>query len=287
MIVTKFNYPMEKNLVAKLDLMIDRCETKKAKKDVVLIVEGKEGEGKTTLAVAVGYYVADKTGRSFGSPNVFFDAQKMLDFAKNTEGQIIVWDEPALQALSTDWAKGVVQDITRLVMTARKKRHFIIINLTKFFKFPEYIVVDRAVGLIHVYSRNNIETGRFMFIRAKNLENLWRDYRFKKRRNYKKWAEKNIFGTFPDVLNKDYKNNVLADFDIDDYERRKDEAISTIGNKEASKESRNSKMCKYLIAFITKKGITKVELSEYLTKNGLDVTDSALSHRVSGLQPEW
>jgi len=287
MIVTKFNYPMEKNLVAKLDLMIDRCQTIKAKKDAVLIVEGKEGEGKTTFAVAISYYVADKTGRSFGSENVFFDAQKMLDFAKNTEGQIIVWDEPALQALSTDWAKQVVQDITRLVMTARKKRHFIIINLTKFFKFPEYIVVDRAVGLIHVYSRNNIETGRFMFIRAKNLENLWRDYRFKKKRNYKKWAEKNIFGTFPDVLNENYKNNVLADFDMDDYERKKDEAISTIGNKEASKESRNSKICKYLMAFIVKNGTTQAKLAEFLSKNEIEITNSAISHRISDLKLEF
>ena len=232
MIVTKFHYPLEKTYLEKLDLMIERCVTKKSKKDAVLIFEGNEGEGKTTFSVATGYYVAEKTGRHFGADCLFFNLREMIDFAKQTENKIIIWDEPALEALSTDSRKRVATDLTRLLMMARKKRHFIMINMAKFYKFNEYVIVDRPLALVHVYSRKNLYSGRFLYIRKKNLEPLYLDWKYKKQRNYKKYAHPKVRGVFPDVLNPDYKNNVLSEFDVKSYEKRKDEAILSIGTKE-------------------------------------------------------
>ena len=232
MIVTKFHYPLEKTYLEKLDLMIERCVTKKSKKDAVLIFEGNEGEGKTTFSVATGYYVAEKTGRHFGADCLFFNLREMIDFAKQTENKIIIWDEPALEALSTDSRKRVATDLTRLLMMARKKRHFIMINMAKFYKFSEYVIVDRPLALIHVYSRKNIISGRFLYIRKKNLEPLYLDWKYKKRRNYKKYAHPTVRGSFPDVLNPTYENNVLSEFDVESYEKRKDAAIDSIGSKE-------------------------------------------------------
>ena len=104
-----------------------------------------------------------------------------------------------------------------------------IINMTKFYKFNEYIVVDRAIAMLHVYSRRNIQSGRFMYIKRKKLEALWRDYRFSKRRNYRKHCSKDIRGMFPDILNPKYKYNVLKDFNNAAYEKEKDAAIMSIG----------------------------------------------------------
>jgi len=227
--VTRFQYPMEENLIQKIDLMIERCTDTRAKKDVVLICEGAEGEGKTTLSVAIAYYFSEKTGRSFNAENIFFDLEQLIKFAQSENNQIIIWDEPALQALSSDWSSTVVKNLTRLLMMARNKRHFIIINMTKFYKFNEYVSVDRPIAMIHVYSRKNIYSGRFIFIRKKFLEPLWRDYRFGKKRNYKKYASKKIRGSFPDILSPDYKYNVLKEFNLKLYERHKDKAISSIG----------------------------------------------------------
>lgn len=265
MIVTRFKYPLEKNLVTKIDLMVERCTTKKAKKDAVLLIEGSEGEGKTGLSVAVGYYVAEKMKREFTSKNLFFNVEKMIEFAQSTKNQIIIWDEPALQALSSDSNKTIVRDLTRLLMMFRKKRHFFMINMTKFYKFNEYIVVDRSIGMIHVYSRDNIEPGRFVYIRMRNLERLYHDWRFKKQRNHFKYAERFIRGTFPDVLNPKYKNNVLSEFDIKDYEKRKDDAIKSIGKKGVSSTSITEEKyiwLKYAIA--TMKGITQGAKGEHI-----------------------
>ena len=257
MIVTRFNYPLEKNLVSKLDLMIKRVKSKKAKKDVLLIIEGGEGEGKTTYSVAIGYYVGEKTGRYFGHENVFFDLDKMIEFAKKTDEKIIIWDEPALQSLSTDWQSKCVKDLTRLLMTARKKRHFIIINMVKFYKFNEYVVVDRAIGMINVYSRKNIYTGRFRYIKKANLEPLWRDYRFSRKRNYVKYSAPHIKGSFPDVLNPDYENNVLSEFNIKEYEKNKDAGIESIGNE---KKENNPETIKKQVAMKVMRNLPKIEL---------------------------
>ena len=233
--VLPFNYPIENSVLKKVDLMVQRCIQKNPKKDAVLLLEGAEGEGKTTFSVALGYYIAGITKRKLNHKNIFFDVMKMIEFLQSTENQIAIWDEPALQALSKDALSTVVKDLERLLMMARKKRHFIMINISYFNMFSPYIVWQRPMGMIHVYSRNDVEAGRFVYIRKKKLEYLWDEWRRKRKRNYKKWCSKSIRGTFPDILNPDYKNNVLSDFDLDYYEKMKDDAIMKIGRKREEK----------------------------------------------------
>lgn len=246
--VEPFNYPLENTLVKKLDVMLKRCTQKNPKRDAVLLIEGAEGEGKTSYSIAIGYYARWKTGRSFSHENVFFDLNKMIEFLKNSEGQIAIWDEPAAQAMSTDWAKSVVKDLKRLLIMARKKRHFIMINMAYFSEFSPYIVWQRPLGMIHVYSRNELHAGRFVYVKKRNLELLYNDWRTKKRRNYKKWCSKAIRGTFPDVLNPDYKHNVLSEFDVDAYEAQKDAAISNIGEEQVNKKDIENRALKYVLA---------------------------------------
>ena len=229
MIVTRFKYPLEARLLEKIDLMIKRCIQENPKRDAILLTEGAEGEGKTTYSIALGYYIAEKTGRTFNHTRVFADLEKMMTFIQNTEEEVVVWDEPALQGLSGDIHSRILRNLMRLLMMARKKRHFIIINLAYFNKFNDYIVWQRPLGMIHVYSRDEVKAGRFCYIKKKNLEFLWQDWRRFRKRNYKKWASRRIRGTFPDVLNPNYAHNVLSDFDIDAYEKSKDEAIMKIG----------------------------------------------------------
>jgi len=183
MIVTKFKYFLENNLVKKIDMMLLRCSQKNPKRDAVLLCEGEEGQGKTTLSVAIGYYAAEKLGRVFNHTRVFFDLNKMIDFLKNSEEEIAVWDEPALHAMSTDTSTKVVRNLTRLLMMSRKKRHFLIINLAYFNKFNDYVVWQRPLGMIHVYSRNEIQAGRFIYIKKRKLEYLWQDWRRFRKRN--------------------------------------------------------------------------------------------------------
>jgi len=256
MIVKPFGYPLENRLIPKLDLMIQRCKDDRQKKDAVLLFEGAEGEGKTTFSIAVAYYVAGELNRKFNEKNVFFDIESMIKFLQSTENQIAIWDEPALSALSTDFASRSVKDLTRLLMMVRKKRHFIMINMTHFNKFNDYIVCDRPLGMLHVYSRRGVQSGRFVYIRKKYLQNLWFDWRFKKKKNYIKYSVKSgkLMGTFPDVLSPKYKHNVLSAFNVDEYEKAKDKAIMQVGKPP---EKNNNKQHIQLIELKNKIGRIK------------------------------
>ena len=224
--VTNLNFYMDDMLKKKIDLMIKRCTQSNPKKDALLLIEGGEGEGKSNLSFQIGYYVSQQTGRKFDTSNVFFKAESLLNFAKDSEKQIIIYDEPSLDMMSAEWWKEEQKNIVKLLMVARKKRHFIIFNITKFYKFNEYIVVDRSLGMIHVYSRNEIEPGRFVYIKKKAIELLYNRYRYSKKRLYKQFTS--FRGTFPDFIE--------GIINIDKYEAKKDYAIMSIGEKKVSKE---------------------------------------------------
>lgn len=271
--VTRFQYPLEDSLIKKLDVICNRINGNGKKKDAELIIEGKEGEGKTTMSIAIAYYIAEKTGRDFSHKDVYFDVSDMIPIAQKTSGKIFIWDEPALQALSTDWAKKQVVDLKRLIMMARKRRHLFMINMTKFSQFGEYFVVDRAVAMVRVYSRNEMDTQqRFVWIPGKKLEALWRDYRFSKKRNYKKYASRKCRGVFPDILNPDYKYNVLKEFNVDAYEKMKDKAIESIGkNDKVSMKPIEEKLIRTQYA-ITKMPGTQEEKAKPLGINRMNLS---------------
>lgn len=156
-------------------------------------------------------------------------------------------------------------------MMSRKKRHFVMINMAYFNKFSEYIVWQRPLGMIHLYSRDEITPGRYVYIKKKNLEYLWQDWRSKHRRNYKKYCSKSIRGTFPDVMNPKYKYNVLSDFDIHYYEAEKDKAIQMIGQvkeKVSKKEKELIELKFKLSKFPEKKKVAEL----------LGINPSTLSH---------
>jgi hypothetical protein len=235
--VTDLQYALENRLLKKLDLMIERCTTDQPKRDAVLINEGGEGEGKSNTSVAEAYYIKSKTNRPI---YLFFRLHALVEFAKTTKEQIIIWDEPSLDSLAQEHYKEINIQLMKLLMTCRKNRHFFIINMTKFWKFNEYVVVDRCLGMVHMYSRREIEIGRFVYINKRSLEPLFIGYKRTKKRLYKKYTK--FRGSFPNIMEKyfdrmgitmvgiDGKFYPNATYDI--YEREKDKAIVSIGTKD-------------------------------------------------------
>lgn len=217
-VVTDKNYFIETRLVEKLDLMVKRMN---GTDDNVVIIDGDEGQGKTNLAMGVCHYISYKTGRPYGIKNIFFDLDKLMKFASETEGQIIHWDEGALGGLSMQWWKKNQQKFLQLLMVARKKKHFWIIAIPKFNKLNEYIIVDRSVALIHVYSRQNIHKGRFMYFTKQKKELLYDEWKRARRKSYFKY--KSFFGSFLQ-----YDRKVFTPEELEEYDKMKDKAILSI-----------------------------------------------------------
>lgn len=263
--MTDRKIPFNKMFIEKADLMIERITQKNPKLDAVFQFEGGEGLGKTSFSVALYYYIAWKTKKKFTHKNVFFDVGKAIEYAQSTERQVIVFDEPATAVLKVQWRNKVQQDLITLLMLARMKRHFIIFNFVKFYKFNEYIVVDRCLGMAHLYERRDRKGYAFAYIPRGNLEDLYNDAIKKHRRNYFKYS---VFtGEFPDVLNPERKYNLLDLFDIEEYEREKRKAISNIGKtpkKETSPERKYLLKLKKLVGSLKPPIKTREELAEKL-----------------------
>lgn len=266
-----FEYTLEKRLVKKLDLMIDRITQENPKLDAVLANEGGEGLGKSNSSVAEAYYVKVKTKRE---AHLFFRLKPLIEFAKKTKNKIIIWDEPSLDSLTADRMKEINRDLTKLMMTCRKKRHFFIFNWVKFWKFDEYLQVDRCLAIIHMYARKQIEYGRFFYIPKKYLESLRNDFLQRKQRNYLKYR---LFGgKFPDIMQQHFDKmgffvEGIPNATYEVYEREKDRAINSIGEKEEDKGLKEIKLerelrnLKYLISKVDIKNTnTKEELARQL-----------------------
>lgn len=216
--VTDKQISMHPKLKDKLDLMIDRME--KRGFDNFIIVDGKEGFGKTTLATQLCYYVSHETGRKFSHEQVYFRVSKMLEIMKKERAQIFLLDEAELDLLSEQRGK-MQRYFMQMLMAARKKNHFIVAIIPTIKKLKSF-VVDRAIGFIRVYSPDNLSRGYYAYYREEAKDALYRTWQRTKRLNYRKYYTFN--GTFPNTQGK------LIDEDL--YDKKKDAAISSIGTEE-------------------------------------------------------
>jgi DNA-binding transcriptional regulator YiaG len=130
-----------------------------------------------------------------------------------------------------------------------------------------------------MYSRHETIAGRFIYVKKKNLENLWNGYSKARQRLYGKL--KSFGGSFPDLMERYFDemgimiDNKPATFV--DYEKAKDRAIFSIGVEVGKKENKELIKLRALqskIASLTgANGITQQELARRLGTNARTIRD--------------
>lgn len=241
-LVTDKNIEINDLLLARLRLMAYRVV--KHKFDNLIIIDGDEGYGKSNIASSIAYYLAWKTGRKFSVDNVFFLLNDMMEFAKSTEKQVIWWDEAALGGLTSQGFNQMQIQLLQLLMTGRKKQHFYIFVIPKYYRLKQNII-DRAMCLVHVYSRDQITRGRFAYYNKFKLEKMYDYWKKTKDKGYRKFI--NFHGEFKETL------PLLIDEDA--YDKKKDKAILSIGAdenepKKIQKLNKQLEEYRYLLATI-------------------------------------
>jgi len=136
---------LNKNLINKVKKSVQKRD-----KDRVIIVDGGEGNGKSTFAFQLALTLDD----TFDLRNVCFNPQEFtraISQAKKYE--CIVFDE-AFTGLSS---RGALSEVNRmlvsLMMEIRQKNLFVIIVLPTFFLLDKYVALWRARDLFHIYER--------------------------------------------------------------------------------------------------------------------------------------
>lgn len=219
----EFPYKMCPKLKHKLDLLIKTLN----KRDVWILLDGDEGSGKTNTAAYLLYYFHCATGREFTLDRFYFDSDDMFNWVKDNSNGLICWDEAALGGLSTEWASRSQVNLIKFAMTGRKKHHVFILNVPRFNKLKEDLRKDRIHALIHMdLGKKGDNYGHFIYLTRRGIRALNRAWEKNKMRPYAKCSR---MGGFFSTINVPFVMNELIDEDA--YEKKKDIAISQIGEK--------------------------------------------------------
>lgn len=263
--VTDRHYYLDPALRRKMDVLAVRCS--KYNHQNVMLTDGKEGYGKSTITATHAYYLAYQLKRKL---RLFFNVDALSDDAKKNKDMVYIWDDAAISALTLEAYNREILKFIKVLLLARKKRHSYFINIQEIFRLKEPII-SRAIGLTRVYSPDKIHLGKFVHYMEANLSRLYYDWVHKKSKNYN--FHYDLRGNFP---------NVLYDiFDEKEYEELKDISIESIGEEKARGRPESTfKKYKLKYDYLRRKisemnekfNLTQKQLGEHFKMDGSNIT---------------
>lgn len=261
----KFNdkeFYIEKRLAQNLDIMNQAI---REDWDVIGLIDGYEGCGKSTLAFQICAYM-DKT---FNNSRVVFTPKEFTDaILKAEKYTAIVYDE-ARRGLNARRSMSEVNvALTNMLAEIRQKNLIVLIILPSFFDLDKNIACWRTKFLVHVYTNGYKERGFFKFYGQKRKKTLYmlgkKHYLYK----YPPGFKGRFRGVNPldEKAYRDLKAKHLKDFGSE-QEKQVDEKV--IKKIQSDEQIRWVKMLK-------EKGMTYTAIGEML-----GVTRQAITNRLS------
>ncbi len=149
-------YYLNKILKSNLDI-IKKAVTKD--RDCLLIVDGKEREGKSTLACQIAKYL-DPT---YNVDRCCFTAEDFIDAVKSVKERYkaVVLDE-GMAFTSRSALSKLNRALIRVLAEIGMKNLFLIICIPSFFELDKYAAIHRSQALLHVYPKE-FKRGQFVF----------------------------------------------------------------------------------------------------------------------------
>ena len=140
-------------------------DVKRRRFDCFTLVAGREGYGKTTLALQLALY-CDPT---FTVDRVVFNAEQFIEAVqKATKYQSIVFDETVGSLSSRGSMSKVNMALIKVFSEMRSKHLFVFLCIPNFFIMDWYAANHRSTGLLYVYKR-----GRFGSYDYPTKHRLW------------------------------------------------------------------------------------------------------------------
>lgn len=221
---------------------------------VYLIMFGPTRSGKTTVGLQICHDVSLALGNPFDINNVFFFSDKLRGYAHKKVNYCFQLDEASYNLMSADRQGKEQLYMQQYMNTAAKYGQLIVICMPHLEQLKASIIKDfHSIGIemyfrVDKYKRN----GR----QEKYLRRVWRCWN-NKQLNYiydckkKNLWVKNIYCSKEGDARKD-----LSFMDIEKYESMKDDAIDSIGPKEAS--SRDQWVLNALASGLKQREVAKI-----------------------------
>ncbi len=194
--------PKDGYLRANLDSM---KEALKDDWDMIIVVDGPEGSGKSVLAQQCAWYCDPSLDLS----RIVFTAEEFKEvIVKAGPGQAVIYDEAYGGLSSRQTMSRTNQAIVKMLAEIRQKNLFVFIVLPCFFDLDKYVALWRSRALIHVRTEG-WSRGYFDFYNQVGKKILYT--LGKKLYNYNT-AKRNFFGEFRNnyvVEEKKYRDKKL------------------------------------------------------------------------------
>lgn len=138
--------------------------------DMIFLVDGIEGAGKSVKASQAAYYCDETLDLS---RVVFTPVEFQRVVLSATKYQSVVYDE-AYTGLSSRAAMSMVNRIlVKMLAEIRQKNLFIFVVMPTFFDLDKYVALWRSRALFHVFTGDNFERGYFAFYNADRKKDLY------------------------------------------------------------------------------------------------------------------
>lgn len=225
--------------------------------DMCVIVDGYEGAGKSVLAMQCAKYCDP----DFNLDKVCFTSDEFIKAVKKAKRyEAIVYDE-AYGGLSTRQVLSETnRALVRMLAEIRQKNLFVFIVAPSIFEIDKYVSIWRSRALLHVYTNEKFERGRFQFYSPQKKKSLY-------------MLGKKFFSYSKPIA--DFVARYTNYYVVDEEEYRKKKLAAVEGRKEKalSKSDGNVRLqTKYieqrdaLLFILHKKGMNFKDIAEKMSK---------------------
>lgn len=265
-------------LPIKLREILDGFKKAVAEKNTsaVLIIDGRSGMGKTTLANQIGRYCDPDYNihKCHWLPDTFLEGgEGKTGLAQAKKGDFILFDEAMILS-----SRATMSQINKMVVMAmsmiRSKNLIICFCVNSLFDLDRNLALSRADMLLHVYGQSLTDRGRFMafFKGADGQDRLKQLYLLgKKYYDYGK-PKSNFFATFS------------SNFVIDpvEYEKQKQQGVNTFLSQTTKRDAtlKNAESRDKLVLWmVDNSNLTLSEISEIAGINIRTITNIKQRYR--------
>ena len=227
---SRYKKPFEFQISYKFKKLLESRADQLKKRDLWILLDGREGTGKSNLAVYIAYFYSCLLGREFSTANIYFSARDLVNDAKRQSEKIFIWDEAVVAGMAYEWFNKEQTDLIKFGLMGRVRHHIIIYCIPSMSKLKDYLKFERPHLIIHSYAKQNGEyDGDILVFNEKAIPKMMEE----ERKNKIKYIDlKNVFlNGYGFHTRVPYVFDKLDCIDVQLYNLKKDRAILSIGEK--------------------------------------------------------
>ena len=161
--------------------------------DIVFIIDGNEGTGKSTLSFTCGWYLS---GGKLTMNNIAEGTEDAIDKLEHLpDKSVLIIDEGSLMFSSRDAMRKENRQLLKILNVIRQKCMILIVVAPTFFELERYLSYRRSNFLLHVYlDKKTGNRGRFIYFGSKKKRQLY----INGKKNFESYAKPkgNFVGAF-------------------------------------------------------------------------------------------